>query len=75
MGTKRVKLSDKVRRAVDECGMSRYAICKTIGLEQATMSRFMAAKCGLSMKMLDALADLLGLDIVVRPKRRKKGGK
>ena len=75
MGKKQVKLSDKVRRAVDESGMSRYAICKAIGLEQATMSRFMAGKGGLLMTKLDELAELLDLYIVIRPKRRMKGGK
>ena len=68
MGKKRVKLSDQVRRAVDESGMSRYAICKAIGMDQATMSRFMSGGGGLSMAKLDALADLVGLDVVDRGK-------
>ncbi len=72
MGKKRVKLSDQVRRAVDESGLSRYAICKALGMDQAIMSRFMTGKGGLSMAKLDALADLLGLRIVAdRPKTRK----
>lgn len=72
MAKKRVKLSDQVRRAVDKSGMSRYAICKALGMDQATMSRFMAGGGGLSMAYLDALADYLGLEIVVRPKKKQR---
>ena len=72
MGKKRVKLSDQVRRAVDASGMSRYAICKALDMDQAIMSRFMNGKGGLSMVNLDALADLLGLDVVAPKNRRRK---
>lgn len=72
MKKKRVKLSDQVRRAVDEAGMSRYAICKTIGMDQAIMSRFMNGKGGLQQDSLDALADLLELDIVARGNHGRK---
>ena len=72
MTKKRVKLSEQVRRAVDESVLSRYAICKAIGLDQATMSRFMAGESGLSMAYLDALADLLELDVVTRRNRGRK---
>jgi transcriptional regulator with XRE-family HTH domain len=64
----REKLSDEIRRAVDASGRSRYAICKALGLAEATMSRFMNGQGGLSMDSLDALADLLGLNITVGAK-------
>jgi transcriptional regulator with XRE-family HTH domain len=71
---KRERLRDQVRRAVDASGRSRYAICKALGLAEATMSRFMNGRGGLSMDSLDALADLLGLNITVgKPTRTKKG--
>ena len=72
MATRRVKLSDQVRRAVDASGLSRYRIAKEIGMAESTMSRFMSGKGGLSLANLDALADLLGLDIVA-PRRSTKG--
>lgn len=51
--------------------MSRYAICQKLGLSQSVMSRFMAGKCGLSLKTLDRLVELLGLTLVSRKGRRK----
>lgn len=75
MAKRRIKLSDQIRQAVDESGLSRYSICKAAGIDQATMSRFMAGKVGLLLVTLDALADVLGLDITTRAKRgRKEGG-
>ena len=76
MGKKRVKLGDQVRQAVEESGMSRYRICQVIDMDQSIMSRFMTGKGGLSMANLEALADLLELDIAARKKRgrpRKRG--
>ncbi len=60
------RFSDQIREAVDASEMSRYAICKAIDLDQGTMSRFMAGKAGLSMEVLDKLADLLELTITKR---------
>ncbi len=72
MGKRRLKLSDQIRRAVDGSGMSRYRICKELGLAEATMSRFMSGRGGLSMETLDALADFLNLNIT-NGKRGSKG--
>lgn len=65
--TKQV-LSDQIRCAIDSSGMSRYRICVAIKLSQPTMSRFMNGKGGLSLDVLDRLADLLGLSIVKNSK-------
>ena len=43
------ELSAQIREAVDSSGMSRYRICKEIEVAEATMSRFMSGKGGLSM--------------------------
>jgi hypothetical protein len=73
VGKQRVKLSDQIRQAVDASGKSRYRICKELGMGEATMSRFMAGKGGLSMEYLDALADLLSLDLKTNKRRQTKG--
>lgn len=74
MDTGRVKLSDQVRRAVEECGLSRYRISKTLDIAESTMSRFMTGKGGLSLEVLDALADLLNLNITTAKRRTKRKG-
>ena len=65
----RAKLSNQVRQAVAGSGLSRYRICKLARIDQATFSRFMAGKVGLSMPTLDILAEVLNLRIVAdKPK-------
>jgi transcriptional regulator with XRE-family HTH domain len=73
MARRRVKLSDQIRRAIDDSGMTRHRICKEIGMADSTMSRFMSGHCGLSLATLDELADLLGLEITARGRRERKG--
>lgn len=65
-------LSDQFRTAVQRSGMSRYAICKATGTDQAVMSRFMAGKAGLSLDTVDRVAHVLNLRITTgTPPRRK----
>jgi transcriptional regulator with XRE-family HTH domain len=73
MVKRRLKLSDQIRRAVDASGLSRYRISKALNIAESTMSRFMSGQGGLSMDNLDALADLLDLDIKSGKHRSKKG--
>jgi transcriptional regulator with XRE-family HTH domain len=73
MGKQRVKLSDQIRQAVDASGLSRYRISKALGIAESTMSRFMSGQGGLSMENLDALAELLGLDLAAGKSSKKKG--
>ena len=72
VATRRVKLSDQVRRAVDASGLSRYRISKELGVAESTMSRFMSGQGGLLLANLDTLADLLDLNITA-PRRSMKG--
>ncbi len=68
------KLSDRIRKLIDGCGMTRYRIWRETGIDQATLSRFMAGG-GLSMDNLDKLAEFLNLDITTRRKRRPSKGR
>ncbi len=62
--SKRVKLSEQVRKAVNASKLSRYRICQLAGIDNAVMSRFMAGDVGMRMATLDALAEVLELNIV-----------
>jgi len=75
MVKRRLKLSDQIRRAVDASGLSRYRISKALNIAESTMSRFMSGQGGLSMDNLDALADLLDLDIVSRKRPAGAAGR
>ena len=68
---KRMKLSDQIRQANAQAPMTRYRICKQIGFSEATMSRFMSGRAGLSMDVLDRVADVVGMTITVKPQARK----
>ena len=72
MGHRYVRLSEQVRRAVRDCGLSRYAISKATGIDQATLSRFMSGERGLPMKTLDVLGAFLKLDVVMRERPKRK---
>ena len=67
------RLSDEIRAAIKNCGMSRYRIAKETGIDAATLCRFMGHKGGLSNPILDTLGEYLGLRIVADKPRAKKG--
>jgi transcriptional regulator with XRE-family HTH domain len=69
MAKRFLKFSDEIRNAVDASGLTRYRICKEIGIAQSLMSRFMAGTSWLGQGTLDALAKLL--DIHVAAKQQK----
>jgi hypothetical protein len=68
-------ISEQLREAIDASGMSRYRICKEIGLSESTMSHFMAGECGLALTTVDRLGDFLGLTIVAETKPPTKEGR
>ena len=69
---RKATLSDQIRAAVDDSGMSRYRICLETGIDQASMSRFMAGKAGLTLDRIDRLAALLDLRVVSGPGKRRR---
>ena len=57
-------ISDQVRRIIRESKMSAYSIYMATGIDQSSMSRFLAGKAGLSMERLDGIGELLNLHVV-----------
>jgi len=72
---KQGKVSDQVRRAIERCGRTRYAISKETGIDQATLSRFMSGAGGLSTEALDAIGELIGLKVTQTTPTRRAGTK
>ena len=72
----KVSFSEQIRQAVRECGTTRYSLSKQIGISESTLSRFLSGQRGLTLDLLDKLADALGLQVVVtvqmtqRPSKR-----
>jgi hypothetical protein len=74
MATKK-RFEDQLRDAINGSGLSRYAICKTIGLQESTMSHFMAGNCGLSVETINRICELIGARLVAGKPARKPTAK
>jgi transcriptional regulator with XRE-family HTH domain len=57
------KLTDQLRQAIDDCGMTRYEIAKQTGIDESALAKFYNGHRGLSMKALNALGECLQLTI------------
>lgn len=72
--SKRVTVSEQLRKAVEQAPVSRYAISKATGVDQAVLSKFVRGeRKGLSMETVDALCDYLGLTLVPKKPKKKEG--
>jgi len=71
----RLSLSDELRQAVERCGLSRYSIWQQTGIDQGTLSKFMAGDRGLSIESIDKLATLLGLHICIADAEQSRKGR
>jgi len=67
------KLTDQLRKAIDDCGLTRYEIAKQTGIDESALAKFYNGQRGLSMKALNALGEFLQLKIVLGRKPEKKG--
>lgn len=74
MSKKRPKpLTDQLRQAIDDSGLTRYRIAKETGISEPTLSKFYLGQRGLSMEALNALGEFLQLTIHLGRKPDKKG--
>ena len=68
-----MKISDQIRQAIDDSGMTRYRIAKDTGIEEAALCKFYNGQRGINSDTLDRLGEYLGLRIVMDRKPNKKG--
>ena len=67
------KLTDQLRQAIDDCGLTRYEIAKQTGIDESALAKFYNGHRGLSMEALNALGEYLQLKITLGRKPGKKG--
>ena len=66
-------VSDQLRKAIDDSGLTRYGISQETGISQTALSLFYTRKRGLSMRALDKLGECLQLTIILGRKPDTKG--
>jgi hypothetical protein len=69
------KLLETIRREIERAerlGDTRYKICKRAKVSEAVVSRFMACTRGLSIEVVERLADALELSITVASKTKSR---
>lgn len=75
MAKKRDLLADQLRKAIDASGQTRYAISKGAGIDESALAKCYSGRRGFSPAVTAAICDYLGLEIIVRPKRREHKGR
>ena len=76
MAKKRSKpLTDQLRQAIDDSGLTRYRIAKETGVSESTLAQFYNGQRGLSMEAMNALGECLQLTIKMGRKAAKKESK
>ncbi len=67
---KRPTVSDQIRQAILDTGLTNYRISKSTGVDQSTLSRFLNGGHDISTQTVDILGKFLDLEVVRHgPKR------
>ena len=66
-------LQDDLRQAVQNSGLSLYAVAKGSGIAYQVLHRFARGERDLTLETASKLADYFGMRLT-RPRRPKKGG-
>ncbi len=66
-------VTDTLRRAVERCGETRYAISRATGIPASVLSRFVASGGGLRSDNIDRLCAYLGLVLTMKAGKARKG--
>jgi DNA-binding phage protein len=67
-------ITERIQEAIRSGGMSRYAISKATGIDQGLLCRFLKGQSSLSFETADKVLDALGLEVVIRPRPKRKDG-
>lgn len=72
---KMAKLTDSIRAAVKAHDQTAYAIAKGANVARSQISRLLSGESGMSVDTIERLADYLGFQITIEPKRKTKKGR
>ena len=64
-------ISDQLRTAIDKSDLSRYRICQEVDMDEGHMSRFMKKKAGVSVSLLEQIAETLRLRLNLESRKRR----
>jgi len=67
------KVYDELRKAIRASNKTRYRLWQETGIDQGLLVRFMAGKSGLSIESIEKLIEALGLEIIIKHKKARKG--
>lgn len=63
-------ITETIKVAMEESGISRYQIAKDTGILQTSLSRFIRGETSLRLDKADLLAEYLGLELVEKRKAK-----
>ena len=66
-------VSDQIRQAIDDSGLTRYRIAQETGISETTLSLFCSGQRGLPMRTLDTLGEFLELKVTSGRKPEPRG--
>ena len=67
------KIIKAIQKAIEKSGKTRYRLWQETDIDQSHLRKVLNGEARLSYENLERLAEALGLEIIVRPKRTKKG--
>ena len=67
-------LLEQLISAIEKSEKTRYRIALESGVAASQLSRLVNGEMGMSVKNVELVAECLGLEIVLRPMRKRKGG-
>jgi transcriptional regulator with XRE-family HTH domain len=68
------QLRTVVHEALWDRGMQQAELARGAGMTEGAISRFLRGERFLSPEAVDRVLDVLGLEIVIRPRRERKDG-
>lgn len=69
------KMTDQLRQAISDSGLTRYRIAKETGIDESALAKFFNGHRGLSWQAMNALGECLQLTIKLGRKPGRKRSK